>query len=151
MPEFRQYRRRLPHWRLRGGIYFVTWRLERGVRELDGAERDEVLASLRHFNGVRYALYACVVMNDHVHALVQPLEGYELEDILRSWKGFTARRLQRHGRAGRIWQPEYWDRLIRDEDEFLGAMRYVAGNPFARWQGIESYPWMWITPPSGTG
>ena len=39
---------------------------------------------------------------------------------------------------------------IRDEHEFAEAMRYIAHNPFARWQGIESYPWMWITPPSGT-
>ena len=150
MAEFRHYRRRLPHWRVDGAIYFVTWRLERGARDLDGAERDLVLSSLRHFNGLRYMLFACVVMNDHVHVLVEPLPRIDLEEILRSWKSFTARRLRDLGRAGRVWQPEYWDRVIRDEHEFAEAMRYIAHNPFARWQGIESYPWMWITPPSGT-
>ena len=143
MAEFRHYRRRLPHWRVDDATYFVTWRLERGGRDL-------VLSSLRHFNGLRYTLFACVVMNDHVHVLVQPMSRIDLEAILCAWKSCTARRLHGPGRAGRVWQPEYWDRVVRDEHEFAEAMRYIAHHPFARWQGIESYPWMWITPPSGT-
>lgn len=151
MPEFRIDRGRPPHWRLAGGIYFVTWCLADGIAALDGAERDVVLSALRHFDGARYRLYACVVMNDHVHVLVEPTGGLRLEEVIHSWKSFTANRLQRHGRAGRVWRPEYWARLIRDEDEFLEAVRYIGQRPFARWAGIESYPWIWLTPPSGTG
>jgi REP-associated tyrosine transposase len=144
MSELRCYRRRLPHWRLDGAIYFVTWRLTRGWPDLDGAERDTILSSLLHFHGSRCALYACVVMNDHVHALVEPCEHVELEELIHSWKSFSANRLQRSGRTGRIWQPEYFDRLIRDEHEFAEKLRYIATNPFTRWPGIESYPWVWV-------
>ncbi len=140
--ELRTYRRRLPHWRVDGSVYFVTWRVAAGVPYLDGAERDLVLTSLLHFNGVRYLLYAAVVMNDHVHALVEPLDSFDLEEILRSWKSFTSRQFR--NRTGRVWQPEYFDRLIRNEHEFAEKLRYIATNPFTRWPGIESYPWVWV-------
>jgi len=144
MSEFRQYRRRLPHWRVDGAIYIVTWRAERGVPDLDGAERDQVLSALLHFNHARYELHAAVVMNDHVHVLVEPIAGVDLEVVIRSWKSYAARQLR--DRAGRIWQPEYWDRVIRDEREFEEALRYITRNPFIRWPEIESYPWIWVEP-----
>ena len=145
MSELRIYRRRLPHWRIDGSTYFATWCLERGARELDGAERDTILAAVLHFNGLRYLLHACVVMNDHVHVLVEPSEPFQLEELIHSWKSFTANQLQKSGRSGRIWQPEYWDRLLRGDREFDETLTYLANNPFSRW-GIESYPWLWIDP-----
>jgi len=144
MSELRIYRRRLPHWRADGAIYFVTWCVNRGLPDLEGVERDLVLSTLLHFNGSRYKLYAAVVMNDHVHALVEPIGINGLEVIIRSWKSFTARQFAH--RTGRVWQPEYWDRLVRDEREFEEKLRYIATNPFTRWPGIESYPWIWIEP-----
>jgi putative transposase len=134
------YTRRLPHWRAAGAVYFVTWCVDRGVPDLDGAERDQVLSSLCHFAGVRYDLYAAVVMNDHVHALVRPRPGFALERIIHSWKSYTARHFQH--RKGRVWQPEHWDRIIRTEREFEEVLQYIANNPFTRWPGIESYPWI---------
>jgi REP element-mobilizing transposase RayT len=74
------YRRRLPHWRIEGAIYFVTWRVARDASELAGTERDVVVSVLKHFNRARYVLFAYVVMNDHVHVLVQPELGRDLLD-----------------------------------------------------------------------
>ncbi len=98
------YRRKLPHWRQDQVTYFVTWRLARAREALDASERDLVVAALKSFDGQRYELAACVVMDDHVHALVRPLAGYQLKAILHSWKSFTAGQLQReHQRFGRVW------------------------------------------------
>ncbi len=95
------YRRRLPHWREDDVTYFVTWRLASGQHELDSWERDLVVSAMRRFDGERYQIAAYVVMDDHVHALVTPLPKYRLQDILHSWKSFTARQVQRdHKRAG---------------------------------------------------
>lgn len=146
MTDLRIDRRRLPHWRLDDATYFVTWRLARGVGDLDGVERDLVLAAVRH--RVRYTLLACVVMNDHVHALVQPMKPMALEDVVRSWKSFTANRLQKGGRAGRVWQPEYFDHIVRNERELEAYATYIATNPFRRWPGIDAYPWLWIAEPA---
>src|SRR5262245_61933794 len=87
------YRRRLPHWRLPGSVYFITWRIQPGQALLNAAERSMVTSAIRHFDGVRYALHAFAVMDDHVHVIVQPLEGHRLESLVHSWKSFTANRM----------------------------------------------------------
>jgi len=142
-PSFWTYRRRLPHWRLRGATYFVTWRLKSGLSELTSAERDIVAAALHHFDGQRYRLRAYVVMNDHVHVLVEPKEGFELTNILHSWKSFTANQLQRKcGRHGAVWQDESFDRIVRDEDEFWEKRTYIYNNPWKRWPQLKEYRWV---------
>ena len=56
-------------------------------------------------------------MNDHVHVVVKPAADYNLTAIVQSWKSYTTNRLQRaHGRSGRVWQREYFDRIIRDDE-----------------------------------
>src|ERR1700687_4369077 len=105
------YRRRLPHYRERDAIYFVTWRLAAG-EELSAPERDLIAAELNHKHEQRYELYAYVIMNDHVHVLLRPLDDQPLEKIIHSWKSFTAHTMQRrHRRRGRLWQDEYFDRI----------------------------------------
>jgi putative transposase len=140
----RLYRRRLPHWRNDEVIYFVTWRLAKDQGELDSAERDLVVQSLKHFDGQRYQLAAYVVMDDHVHALVTPLGTHQLKDILHSWKSFTAHQIGRNPKRGhRVWQDEYFDRIVRDDEEFSEKLRYIANNPSKRWPELEVYPWVW--------
>jgi type I restriction enzyme R subunit len=101
-----------------------------------------VTEALKHFDGQRYQLGAYVVMNDHVHVLVTPLARNALKDILHSWKSFTAHQI-RHKSVGRLWQDEYFDRIVRDEKEFVEKLRYVVGNPWKRWPHLEAYPWVW--------
>ena len=95
------YRRKLPHWRLADSTYFVTWRLPSDRPSLTVLERDQVANVLRAFAGQRYELLAYVVMNDHVHVVVQPHPGYALEKLMHTWKSYSARLLQRGGRPER--------------------------------------------------
>jgi REP element-mobilizing transposase RayT len=140
----RYYRRRLPHWRYQEAIYFVTWRLGIAQADLNPSERDLVASALKEFDRMRYRLTAFVVMNDHVHVLLNVTEGFRLEDVIRSWKSFTANRMQReHGRRGRVWQDEYFDRIVRDEKELEQKFEYIRGNPWARWPQVEEYRWVW--------
>ena len=89
-----------------------------------------VADALRHFDGDRYELASFVVMPNHLHVLFRPLEDHALTDILRSWKGFTAREInKRMGKTGALWQDEYWDRLIRSERHFCKVAEYIRENP----------------------
>ena len=109
------YRRKLPHWRASGATYFVTWRLRAAQAELTANERQVVFDAIEHFDGDRYELVAYVVMNDHAHVLFAPSASRRVEDLVHTWKSFTANVLQRTtGRAGSIWQEEYFDRIIGD-------------------------------------
>jgi REP element-mobilizing transposase RayT len=137
------YRRDLPHWRVRGSCYFITFRLHRRQPSLEFEERTLVQETVLARDRVDYAADAYVVMNDHVHVLCRPLAHITLDSILHSWKSVSAHRLQRlAGRHGAIWQREWFDRIVRDEAEWLEKMLYIAGNPLKRWPGWEGYPWV---------
>jgi hypothetical protein len=43
-----------------------------------------------------------------------------------------------------IWQEEYFDRIVRDEKEFLDKVQYILNNPLKRWPEMEGYPWVWV-------
>jgi putative transposase len=138
-----RYHRRLPHWRLRESVYFVTWRLHKDQTSLLPIERDLVKSALFHFDKDRYDLIAWVVMHDHVHVITCSLENYRLEDIVHSWKSYSANSLQRRfGRRNRIWQDEYFDRIIRDQKEFLEKAQDILNNPWKTWTETKEYLWV---------
>lgn len=142
---FHTYRRRLPHWRLAGAVYFVTWRLHPSQVELDRGERSLVASALGFFHRDRYDLLAHVVMNDHVHVLVRPRDTHRLEEIVRSWKSYTGHRLAADGgRASPVWQDEYLDRIVRDDAELHETAKYILENPWRRWTDLEGYPWVGV-------
>jgi len=108
-------------------------------------QRDDVAGvvagALLYFEGVRYRLAAWCVMPNHVHAVMQPLPGYELPGIVHSWKSFTAKEVNRLiGRTGQLWQPEPYDHLIRDEDDFQRQVAYVLANPVRA--GLKNWKWV---------
>ena len=143
---FRLYRRNLPHLRLEGATYFVTWRLRQDQPDLTPDERSAIAAALRHHDGDRYRLAGYVVMNDHVHIVVGPAKGNRLETIVQNWKSYTAHRLRRdRPRPNRLWMHEYFDRVLRSEMELAEKLEYICDNPWRRWPELDDYPWVWLS------
>ncbi len=91
-------------------------------------------------------MYCYVVMDDHVYVLVQPLSGFQLSAIVSSWKSFTSTRMRKEfNRGTSVWQKDYFDRIVRDEDELLEKANYMLSNPLKRWPELRDYRWMaWI-------
>ena len=129
-PHLTITRRNLPHWKLEGSVYFVTFRLLRG--KLTEPERAVVLEHLRSGDPQFYTLCAAVVMPDYVHLLIKPNPGFDLSRVMKGIKGVSARKLNEHrGTRGPIWQDESHDRIMRNEREFLQKLEYMANNPAA--------------------
>jgi REP element-mobilizing transposase RayT len=102
-----------------------------GVGELVRPEIGAVVEeTLLLFDSRRYRLHAWVIMPNHAHVLITPLQTQSLSAITHSWKSFTAMRANSLlSRKGRFWAPEYFDRAIRDENHFANASAYIAMNP----------------------
>jgi putative transposase len=78
---------------------------------------------------VRYHISDFVVMPNHVHVIVCFLPGVRLLAQCRSWKHFTAVRINSAlGTTGEFWQSESFDHLVRDPDNFMQFRKYVAEN-----------------------
>jgi hypothetical protein len=53
-----------------------------------------------------------------------------LNQIVQTWKSYSAYKLQRDFcRCNRIWQDEYFDRIVRDQDELNEKAQYILNNP----------------------
>ncbi len=89
-----------------------------------------VADAFAYFDGDRYQLASYVVMPNHAHVLFRILGAHQLPDLVHTWKRFTAREInRREGRQGALWQPDYWDRLIRSRRHFDWVQRYIQSNP----------------------
>jgi acetyl-CoA synthetase len=94
-------------------------------------------------------LIAWVIMPNHVHILLRPLEGHSLSDIVGSIKSVSSHKINSLlGRTGSVWQPDYFDRYIRDADHFGKAVRYIHNNPVKA--GLCSSPEEWMFSSAGT-
>lgn len=86
--------------------------------------------NLHRFDGVRYKLFSWVIMPNHVHILLRPMENTLLSDIMHSMKSYTANRANKVlNRTGKFWSAEYFDRYMRDYDHFEKTVAYIHGNP----------------------
>jgi REP element-mobilizing transposase RayT len=171
--QFKVTRRNLPHFELPGSVYFLTFSTTKRFILSDSA-KDVVLSSFHFHNGKKYVLYACIVMDDHVHCILQPMEiinntqarrpvlqersvhpekitrlpeYYSLSQITHSIKSYSANRIQKLlNIKGCIWQDENYDRIIRNENEYVEKMNYIVNNPLK--PGLvgkpEEYKWLFL-------
>jgi REP element-mobilizing transposase RayT len=100
-----------------------------------------VVENLRHFHGTRYRLIAWCVMPNHVHVVIDMDRGADLDRVLHSWKSYTGLRAnQLLGLSGQFWHPEYFDRVIRDDEDLKTTVEYVLGNPAKA--GLRDWKWV---------
>ncbi len=142
--------RNLPHFQTPGRTYFVTFRLQQKGTTLTPPERDIAFDACCYWDGKKLTLHGVVVMPDHVHLLITPLETSRgmcaaLGEITHSIKRLSAREINKlRGAEGSLWLDESFDRIMRNEKEFLETLDYIANNPvkhgLAEW---GRYPWYW--------
>lgn len=113
------------------------------------ALRDPAIAAivqeaLWYFDGERYRLIAWAIMPNHVHVLIEQIEGHLLADCVHTWKSFTAKEAnKRLARTGAFWAPEYFDRYIRDQAHFDAAVHYIHDNPVKTGLVARAAEWRW--------
>ncbi|MFN2441322.1 MAG: transposase [Thermoanaerobaculia bacterium] len=121
------YRGRIERWLDRGNGSCA-------LRE-EGA-KSVVEKALRHFDGVRYELGKFAIAGNHVHSTVWTLPGVDLSDVLQSWKGFTAWRIDRlpgfkvrpPDLRGCLWQKESFDHIVRGQSDLDRIHRYIENH-----------------------
>jgi putative transposase len=98
---------------------------------------------LFHYRDKRnYILQEFVLMPDHFHLLLSP--NVSLERSLQLIKGgfsYRAKREEEH--SGEVWQPSYYDRRVRDIEDYSNFRYYIRRNPVQRGlaETPEQYPY----------
>jgi REP element-mobilizing transposase RayT len=96
----------------------------------DGELVAAVLLTIQRSASVHsFALIAYCFMADHVHAVASATaESADLRRFVSKWKqesGYA--HMQTTG--AHLWQPSYYDHVLRDDEETWRAARYVLENP----------------------
>lgn len=84
------------------------------------------------------------LMPDHLHILLSPAEfGLTVGEIVGRYKSLTTRASWEHGRSGKLWQPRYYDHIVRKSDDIGAVARYIFENPDRRGFSAD-YPYRWV-------
>ena len=111
--------------------------------------RDERIAALvqetiLHFDGRRYRILAWCVMPNHIHVIIEMIEGYPLDKIIHSFQSYSAHKANKIlSRTGPFWFHEYFDRFIRNEEHLADAIEYVEMNPVKARLVTSKDKWRW--------
>ncbi|HFD87573.1 MAG TPA: hypothetical protein ENJ35_07850 [Gammaproteobacteria bacterium] len=114
----------------------------------------------------QFALYAFVIMPNHIHIIIQCLNGYKPQDVVREYKKATAKLILRqfeaegndeilealaevvsrtHKQQFAVWRPEYQAKPIFSRQFLLQKLTYIHNNPLQpHWrlaERPEDYVW----------
>ena len=74
--------------------------------------------------------FAWVLMPDHLHWLFELGEEYDLGNVVKRLKGRSAKAINHIlGRNGPIWQREYYEHALRQDEDVHETARYIIANP----------------------
>ena len=119
---------------------FVHPRLNQAVIEALIAERER--------SGCVVSAYC--LMPDHLHILTAPrCDDVSVLDMIRRFKGLSTRVGWRFGWRGQLWQPRYYDRVLRRDEAVHRVAEYIIDNPVRK--GLvataEDYQWGGVLDP----
>jgi REP-associated tyrosine transposase len=112
--------------------YFVTTKCAQNRTIFRIAENAQILINvlLRNREKRAYLLHEFVVMPDHLHLMLTPLEDTSLEKALQLIKGGSSFEIHKsRGQKMEIWQKGFHDWTIRDPSDWNSKAEYIALNP----------------------
>lgn len=130
-----------------GGAYFVTIVTHNRAGLFDDIVLRRVVESHwrnipRHFPNV--VLDEWIVMPNHLHGIIvitDDAPSDSLGAIIGNFKSVTARRINaiRKTLGAPVWQRNYWERIVRNENGLNRIREYIINNP-ANWNTDEENP-----------
>ncbi|HJY52665.1 MAG TPA: transposase [Candidatus Udaeobacter sp.] len=152
MNAYRGFPQRLhhgvPHWVEPGALFNVRIGLSREKQQkalIDPSLAHPLLYSARAYEAnLRWHITLCLMMPDHVHALLSFPRDKSMSGVIRDWKRF-------HRRTYRVmWQEGYFDHRLRPDErgtQFSAKLNYIRQNPAAAGLCKRAEEWPWVIDP----
>jgi putative transposase len=125
-------------------LYFVTFNTLHRKSLLARQEVfDSFIAYARKNEPAGRAVGRFVIMPDHIHLFVRIGHDSRLNDFIRLLKQTLTKELKSIGVKGDIWQPGFFDHLLRHSDSYHEKWNYVRENPMRAGLVEKSEDWSW--------
>jgi putative transposase len=131
----RKPRTRLKDFDYRGRYrYFVTICTENKKQLfIDGRHAETILSILREESEKHaFMVWGYCFMPDHLHLLVEgDAPTSDLKQFLKAFKQRTSYVCRREavGSVKKLWQPSYYEHILRRDEDTVGVLRYILNNP----------------------
>jgi len=142
-------RKKLPHtipqWAAEGSWFFVTIKcVPPGKNQLCRADTgDAVLAAMKHnHDKLVWHCRLCLLMPDHLHAIIAFPREPGMKTVITNWKKFVA---VKHGVE---WQRDFFDHRLRDHNELEEKTSYILMNPVRKGLCERMEDWVWVYRPN---
>jgi putative transposase len=130
-------------------VTIVTHQRHPWLRDADNlALLRRAMARVKHHRPFRHIGH--VVLPDHLHWLFDPAKGIDFSEVVAAVKREVSWRWKERERsksAVRLWQPRFYDHVIRDEQDLARHLDYIHFNPVKH--GLmtcpRDYPWSSFT------
>ena len=139
-------RRNLPHerplWVGHGATWFLTLCCaDRNRNQLCRSAVASVIFEALAFRQVRGDWYPslCLLMPDHLHALVYFPPERVIRNVVEDWKRFIA------WKTNVVWQRGFFDHRLRSPEEFRKKAEYIRFNPYRAGlvKDPDEWPYTW--------
>ena len=121
------------------GTYFITAATfqKHGLFQTDRMANLFIDVLLGYRAQEKYLLHEFVLVPNHLHLLITPT--LTLERAMQLIKGgFSFRAKREAGFAGEIWEKSFYDRRVRDWEEYCAFRHHIHFNPVKK--GLASMP-----------
>ncbi len=146
MDSEREHLRRLSEVWLPNPIYFLTVCTHDRAKRLANDDFHSIAVEVWHTCERLYgwAVGRYVVMPDHVHFFAADSRGEKpLSHFVGKWKEWTAKTCARRlSWSVPLWQPEFFDHVLRSSDNYGQKWEYVRNNPVRA--GLVAVPEEWV-------
>jgi REP element-mobilizing transposase RayT len=115
-----------------GQACFITTRAHRGSAPFREPRLARIVCDCIREQQVKSTclVHAYCLMPDHMHVLVSPRElGASSLEYIQRLKGWTSFLLHRSGWTGPLWQPDFYDHVVRTDEELGMIAAYILANP----------------------
>lgn len=127
-------------------LYFVTSVIEsRRKIFANNVNINVLLDSFCHYRKEQgFKIVAFCILPDHFHWLIIPAKRTDISQIMKSVRGFSARKINKESnQCGRLWQHQFLDHIIRKDEDYKQHIYYIHNNPVKHGlvEEAEDYPW----------
>jgi REP element-mobilizing transposase RayT len=139
-------RKKLPHtvpqWVVEGSSFFITIKcVPDGKTNCAGGHRRRGAAMAHNHAKLVWHCRLCLLMPDHLHAIISFPRELEMETVISNWKKFVA---VKH----RVkWQRDFFDHRLRDHHELQEKTTYILMNPIRKELCERMEDWTWVYRP----
>ncbi len=89
-------------------------------------------------------VFTYCLMPDHLHFLVSPgMQSVSALIFTDRFKGKATNRSWTLGWRGKLWQPRYYDHIVRADEDLRAIAEYILGNPVRKGLVEHIDDWCW--------